>query len=114
MTREELAAIEVRPEVRVRNDKELQEVIDRITLRNATLDFNWRFRFSPYYDVVDAHGNPPAPSDGAFDTRARKSGWLMWVEFERPDIRTGQAGVDRGRFEGVEIGGGEAWEESII
>lgn len=68
---------------------ELERVISRIQFVNSVLDFKWRFCYKSVTITDD---------DGP------RKGWLVWVTFERPDIRTGKIGRGRGRDEIVWAG----------
>jgi hypothetical protein len=72
-------------ERRVYLDKHLEEVLSRISMKNSVLDFKWEFKYSSV-EVLSISGPD-------------RLGWLLWAEFERPDIVTGQVGIGRGRDE---------------
>jgi hypothetical protein len=76
----------------VDSKEDLDRVINKITFTNSVLDFKWKFRHRPILlpSALDQHTNR---------TVEGKEGWLIWAEFERPDILTGRLGVGRGRDE---------------
>jgi hypothetical protein len=90
-----LAQIEIPNDCQVNTDEELEAVLAGISFKNSVLDFKWRYRYKPFYDMV------PSGAGGFFPVQA---GWLLWVEFERPDVITGLSGVGRGRDEIVRKG----------
>lgn len=65
---------------------ELTAAISKVRFVNSVLDFKWAFCYTPI--TVTEH-----------DTEKKRQGWLVWVTFERPDIRTGKIGRGRGRDE---------------
>lgn len=74
---------------------ELRRVLDEITFVNTVLDFKWRFEYEPFEICCDPDEKHP---DGV------RSGWLVWVTFERPDTLTGVIGRGRGRDEVIWAG----------
>jgi hypothetical protein len=72
--------------------EQLASALDRISFVNTVLDFRWRFEFAP----IECR-------TGDQDQRPR-TGWLLWVSFERPDTLTGCVGRGRGRDEIVWTG----------
>jgi hypothetical protein len=69
--------------------EQLADALGRISFVNTVLDFNWRFEHAPFTcDHTDQAGRP-------------RTGWLLWVSFERPDTLTGVMGRGRGRDEFV-------------
>ena len=71
----------------ITTDSQLQEVLNGISMVNTVLDFKWMFEFKPVRTVIQGQDAPD------------KSGWLVWVSFERPDTITGKIGRGRGRDE---------------
>jgi hypothetical protein len=92
-----LKDIEIPADKRINTDADLEAVLKDISFENSVLDFNWRFRFKPFYEPINED----------FD----KAGWLIWVEFERPDIHTGKMGWGRGRDEIVRAG---TYESGVV
>lgn len=79
-------------EAKVTTTDELRAVLNQVRLDDhSTLDFKWRFEF----DQVRVK---------SAETGAIRDGWLVWVSFERPDIRTKEIGRGRGRDEIVWAG----------
>lgn len=76
----------------VDNIKELQEILDNISMKNTSLDFQWKFEIRPCRD-------PDFP------------GWFVQVAFTRPDTETGADGLGRSRPEFVAHG---AWESGVV
>ena len=72
-------------------DAQLQQVLDGITFQNSVLDFKWRYKFSHMEQL-----------------NADPIGWLVWVEFQRPDINTFVMGWGHGRMEIVLHGATES------
>lgn len=76
---------------------DLERLLARVSVGNSVIDWKWKFRHRPFM---------------AFGGDGREiHGWLLWVEFERPDTHSGKAGVGRGRDEVVFRG---AYESSVI
>lgn len=73
-------------ESKVTNTDHLIEVLARIAFLNTVMDFNWRF----CHEAVEV---------SLLHRDERRKGWLLWAEFERPDIHTGVRGWGRGRDE---------------
>lgn len=82
-------------EVKVFITEQLIEALGRIAFLNTVMDFNWRFRHEPVEVSLPNRGE-------------RRKGWLLWAEFERPDIHTGEIGWGRGRDEIIWEGTGES------
>jgi hypothetical protein len=79
---------------KVTTTDELRAVLDQVRLdRYSTLDFEWDFEFRPVLVRATDDGTP-----------FEKNGWLVWVSFRRPDIRTKEMGRGRGRDEIVWAG----------
>lgn len=63
------------------NENKLREILADITMENTALDFKWTFRYESLLD----------------------KGWLVWVEFERPDTFSNQIGIGAYRKEFVSV-----------
>lgn len=72
----------------INDSVELRSALARISFVNTVIDFKWCFRFSTFSDDSD-------PSNH----EKKREGWLLWVEFERPDTHTGKVSIGRGRDE---------------
>lgn len=94
MSKNPLAQVDIRRETRAYNSSDLQAILDKISFENSILDFQWRYRFRPYRNE-----------------EGEAEGWLLWVEFMRPDIHTGEMGWGRGRDEVIRVG---AYEGSVV
>jgi hypothetical protein len=83
----------------IKTNDQLEEALKTITFKNTVLDFNWRFCYRQC--VIDMAPHPDdKPIDGRrYGDELRKSAWLVWVSFERPDTLTGEVGRGRGRDE---------------
>jgi hypothetical protein len=109
----------------VETKAQLEAVLADVSLKRSTLDLDWKFLVRDvnefeYLDVNVTHqGKPqlwnygsllptPLPADSGknFDVkfRARTTGWLVQVEFTRPDCDTGEPGRGKGRQEFVPAG----------
>jgi hypothetical protein len=73
----------------VGSQEDLERALARVSVGNSVIDWKWKFRHTPF-------------------KIGGSSGWLLWVEFERPDTRTGQVGIGRGRDEVVWSGSSES------
>lgn len=69
----------------INTTEELKAALGQITFVNTVLDFKWRFEYKPF-KMED------------------RTGWLVWVTFERPDTITGVVGRGRGRDEIINTG----------
>lgn len=94
-----LKDLEIRSERRIETTHDFEQVLSRISFINSVLDFHWRQRHEPFFDRVAQTGE------------ARQAGRMLWVEFQRPDIHTGEIGWGRGRDEIVRLG---AYNGSVV
>lgn len=78
----------------VTNYDKFEEILDQIKLSQSVLDFNWRFKYEDSYDF-----------------NSNVQGWFVWVEFERPDINTGEIGKGTSRKEFVPKG---TWTSGVV
>lgn len=78
--------VTVTVERQVLDDATLREVLNDVTMQNSALDFHWRFEVQPF---------------GMF-------GWLVNVNFRRPDTSTGVMGTGRSRNEIITFGASES------
>jgi hypothetical protein len=69
----------------ISDETDLRRALDRIKFVNTVLNWKWQFHFREFGAMS---------GDG-------KTGWLLWVSFERPDTLTGEIGRGRGRDEVV-------------
>jgi hypothetical protein len=83
-------------EERIETTERLLEVLSKISFENSTLNFKWKFNAQPIV-ISDTDGDWLAVRECL--PKMKRCGWLVWAEFERPDIRTGQIGTGRGRDE---------------
>lgn len=88
-TNKELEALAAREDRIITSDNDLCELFDRLTFRDGVVNWNWRYRGNPF-KYEDRHG------------------WLIWVEFQRPDTQTGEVGWGRSRDEIVWQGSSES------
>lgn len=86
-----LTNVEIRQERTINSEDDLVQVLGKISFKNSVLDFHWRYKHRPYYDMVAHTGD------------ARQVGWLLWAEFLRPDIHTGIEDWGRGREEVIRM-----------
>lgn len=96
-----LTSIIVPADKRIDTTADLEAVLADITFKNSVLDFQWRYQHKPFYDGVD-YTTPQM---------MKNAGWLIWVEFWRPDVVSGEMGWGRGRDEIVKIG---AYESGVV
>lgn len=68
----------------VSTQAQLEKLLGEITMKNTSLDFNWRFE-------IDGKLLPV------------QHGWLVRVAFDRPDTETGKVGTGYGRWEYIGI-----------
>lgn len=76
--------MKINPETLVVTDQDLENTISRISFDKSTINFNWKFRHQAIEVMCQ---------------KVKREGWLIWAEFERPDINTGKQGTGRGRDE---------------
>jgi hypothetical protein len=76
-------------EKNINTDSELSNVLSDISFRRSIIDFKWKFEFSNV-------------------SIGQRSGWLLWAQFERPDVETGKIGIGRGRDEIIYQGSTES------
>ena len=79
-------------EILIHTESDLDGVLKQITFRKSVIDFKWRFRHSAFQ----------------MESVVKSYGWLLWAEFERPDVDTGKMGVGRGRDEIIYQGSSES------
>lgn len=85
----------------ITTNEDMEEVLGNISFINSVVDFKWKFVYMPFDKAKIGKGNP---NQG----RAINTGWLLHVEFERPDIITGAIGIGHGRSEIVWSGATES------
>lgn len=75
-------------EAKITNDEELKAAIACVSMDpRSPLNFKWKFRYVAGEFDPDHLGEP-----------VRRC-WLLWAEFERFDVATGEKGIGRGRDE---------------
>jgi hypothetical protein len=89
--------MEIPQDESIDHEAQLRDVLDNITFKNSVLDFRWRYMFQDF----NSEGY-----DGIIDKRG--PGWLVRVEFWRPDIITGAMGWGHGREEVIYRGASES------
>jgi hypothetical protein len=80
-------------ELNIRSSEELEAALARVSVGNSVIDWKWKFCHRYIEDDQD------------------RMGWIVWVEFERPDTHSGDVGIGRGRDEVVWMG---ATESAVI
>jgi hypothetical protein len=79
----------------IETTEQLLSALQRITFVNTVLDFKWQFEYRPISVRLESPPDRPGLAEEG------KTGWLLWVSFERPDTLTGKVGRGRGRDEVV-------------
>lgn len=101
--------IQVPKDRQITTTKDLEEVLGKISFKNSILNFNWRYRHKPFLEMV--FPKHEYEGGGMRKGTAVQTGWLLWVEFERPDIHTGKMGWGRGRDEIIKM---DSWESGLV
>jgi hypothetical protein len=84
----------------ITTEEQLVEALSRITFVHTVVDFKWRFEYlTMKCSLRDSKIIALAGGVPIYRTEIEKTGWLVWVSFERPDVSSGEIGRGRGRDE---------------